>query len=99
MRPTGFTVDLKCAQTAEDGRILIGGDTTGSTMSWVTKGGFAAIVIKPGSPVRAVFGSKADAPTAATCLAFLEEIVDQPFTTDLGDGALEAIQGTVQLGP
>jgi hypothetical protein len=95
----GFTVDLECTLTAKDGRILIGGDTTESTMSWVTKGGFSAIVLKPGSPMHAVFGSESDAPSATSCLAFLEGIVDQPFTTDIGDGALEPITGTVQLGP
>ncbi len=95
----GFTVDLKCALTAEDGRILIGGEATESTMSWVTKGDLTAIVLKPGSPVRAVFGFQEDAPSAGRCTAFLEEIVDDQFTTAIGDGALEPIEGTVQLGP
>jgi hypothetical protein len=95
----GFTVDLKCTRTAEDGRILIGGDTTNSTSGYTTKGDLTAIVLKPGSPVRAVFGFRSDAPSAASCMAYLDGIIDQTFATALGDGALEPIEGTVELGP
>ncbi|HEU5202867.1 MAG TPA: hypothetical protein VFU17_01085 [Candidatus Limnocylindrales bacterium] len=94
-----FAVDLGCAQTAEDGRILIAGDTTESTADWATKGTYTAIVLKPGSPGHAVFAFGSDAPAAATCMAFLEDIVDKHFATAIGDGALEPIEGTVELGP
>jgi hypothetical protein len=94
---TLFAVDLTCARTADDGRILIGGDTTEAT-AWATKGDVTAIVLKPGSPVHAVYAFAADAPSATGCTEFLEEIVDQPFTTAIGDGALEPIEGTVELG-
>ena len=93
-----FVVDLKCARTAEDGRILIAGDTTEAS-GWATKGTLTAIVLKPGSPVRAVFGFTEDAPSATSCMAYLDGIIDQSFTTVIGDGALEPIEGTVQLGP
>jgi hypothetical protein len=96
---TLFVVDLKCARTAEDGRILIGGDTTDSTSSYTTKGTPTAIVLKPGSPVRAVFGFTGDAPSATSCAEFLDAIIDMHFATADGDGALEPIQGTVELGP
>ena len=72
-----FVVDLNCALTAEDGRILIGGDTTESNGDWTTKGELTAIVLKPGSPMRAVFGFQNDAPSADTCMAYLDEIVDK----------------------
>jgi hypothetical protein len=95
---TVFAVDLECARTAEDGRILIAGDTTESA-GWATKGTYTAIVLKPGSPVRAVFGFSEDAPSAVSCPAYLDAIIDQPFTTVIGDDALEPIEGIVQLGP
>ena len=95
---TLFAVDLKCAKTAEDGRILIAGDTTEAT-GWATKGTYTAIVLKPGSPVSAAFGFTEDAPSAASCLAYLDGIIDKTFATAVGDGALEPIEGTVQLGP
>jgi hypothetical protein len=48
--------------------------------------------------VHAVFGFKEDAPSAASCMDYLDGIVDQPFATVVGDGALEPIEGTVELG-
>lgn len=96
---TVFAVDLNCAQAAEDGRILIAGDTTESNGDWVKKGDFTAIILKPGSPVHAVYAFGSDASSATTCSSFLEGIIDQRFTTVIGDGALEPIQGTVELGP
>jgi hypothetical protein len=93
-----FAVDLECARTADDGRVLIAGDTTEST-AWATKGTYTAIVLKPGSPVHAVFGFQDDAPLAASCTAFLDGIIDQEFAATVGDGALEPIEGTVEFGP
>ena len=94
-----FAVDLTCARTAEDGRILIAGDTTESNASWATKDDFTAIVIKPGSPGHAVFAFGSDAASAASCVEFLDAIIDQHFTTAIGDGALEPMEGTVELRP
>lgn len=94
-----FTVDLKCTRTAEDGRLLIGGDTTDSTSSYARKGARTAIVLKPGSPVHAVFEFEVGRPAAASCLAYLEGIIDELWATVIGDGALEPIEGTVELRP
>jgi hypothetical protein len=95
---TLFAVDLECARTAHDGRILIAGDTT-EAAAWATQGTYTAIVLKPGSPVRAAFGFGEDAASATSCAEYLDEIIDQHFATAIGDGALEPIEGTVQLGP
>ena len=95
--PPLFAVDFACARTAEDGRILIAGDTTESNADWATKGELTAIVFKPGSPVHAVFGFENDAPSPPSCSDFLDEIVDLHFATAVGDGALEPIDGTVEL--
>ena len=94
-----FAVDLTCARIAEDGRILIAGDTTESNARWATTDDFTAIVIKPGSPGHAVFAFGSDAASAASCTEFLEAIIDRQFTTAIGDGALEPIEGTVALRP
>lgn len=93
-----FTVDLNCSRTAEDGRILIGGDTTASASSFATKGARTAIVLKPGSPVYAVFYFEM-APAAANCLAFLDGMIDEASATEIGGNALEPIVGTVELRP
>jgi hypothetical protein len=66
-----FTVDLECALTAEDGRILIGGDTAESTFDDTPTGTRTAIVLKPGSPVHAVFAWQGTDPRAPSCTAFL----------------------------
>jgi hypothetical protein len=93
-----LTVDLKCTRTAGDGRILIGGDTTDSTSDFVTKGARSVIVLKPGSPVHAVFDFERG-PPAASCLAFLEGMIDEEYATVIGPDALEPIEGTVEFGP
>ena len=87
-----FTVDLECALMAEDGRILIGGDTTESTFADVPTGTRAAIVLKPGSPAQAVFAWQGSDPPAPSCMAFLENM--SPGTVSLAP-----IEGTVELGP
>ena len=88
-----FTVDLECALTTEDGRILIGGDTTESTYDDTPKGTRTAIVLKPGSPANAIFvWQGSDLVRAPSCTAFLEEM--SPLATELAP-----IAGTVQFGP
>jgi hypothetical protein len=88
-----FTVDLECALKAEDGRILIGGDTTESTFDDTPTGTRTAIVLKPGSPVGAVFAWQGtDLVRAPSCMAFLEEM--SPETVGVAP-----IEGTVEIGP
>lgn len=88
-----LTVDLECALTAEDGRILIGGDATESTFDEAPKGTRAAIVLKPGSPVQTVLAWQGTGlARAPSCTAFLEEM--NPETTGLAP-----IEGTVELAP
>jgi hypothetical protein len=86
-----FTVDLECALSAEDGRMLIGGDTAESTFADIPKGTRTAIVLKPGSPVQMIFAWQGTDPRAPSCLAFLE---DMSATTELAP-----IEGTVELRP
>ena len=95
---TMFVVDLECARIAADGRILIAGETT-EAAAWATKGTYSAIVIKPGSPAHGGFGFAEDASSANGCMGYLDEIIDRHFATAIGDGALEPIDGTVELRP
>jgi hypothetical protein len=88
-----FTVDLECALTTEDDRILIGGDTTESTFDSTPTGTRTAIVLKPGSPVQAIFAWQgSDLVRAPSCMAFLEDMSAE--TTGPAP-----IEGTVELGP
>jgi hypothetical protein len=87
-----FTVDLECALTAKDGRILIGGDTTESTFVDTPKGTRTAIVLKAGSPVHAIFAWQgSDLVRAPSCTAFLEDMSPETI-------GLVPIDGTVTLG-
>jgi len=87
-----FTVDLECALATEDGRILIGGDTTGSTFGETPNGTRTAVVLKPGSPAQAIFAWQGtDQARAPSCTAFLED--QSPDAVDLFP-----IEGTVELG-
>ena len=87
-----LSVDLECALTAEDGRILIGGDTTESTFNETPTGTRTAIVLKPGSPVSAVFAWQGTDPAQPSCTAFLEDMSS-------GTTELAPIEGTIELGP
>jgi len=92
-----FNVDLECTRTTDAGLIWIGGDVTESA-NWsdAPKGTRAAIVFKRGTPVQAVFIFQMDDPRSASCQAFFDDMIaigGEPV------GALEPIEGTVELGP
>jgi hypothetical protein len=63
-----FTVDLECAETVQ-GVLWIAGDVTTTGYTTAPKGSRAGIVLKPGSPVQAIFVFQENDPRAATCLA------------------------------
>ena len=92
-----FTVDLECTRTTDAGLIWIGGDVTESA-NWsdAPKGTRAAIVLKRGTPVQAVFVFQMDDPRSVSCQAFFDDMIaiaGEPVD------ALEPIVGTVELGP
>jgi hypothetical protein len=92
-----FVVSLECARTTAGGLVAIGGPVTESTIDSEPKGGRVAIVLQPGSPVRAVIHTEGPDPAKATCQAFLETI------PDVGDAAfmsvMEPIDGVIDLAP
>jgi hypothetical protein len=96
---SGFTIDPQCTLTTEGGLILIGGDVAASTTDYAPADTWAGLVLQRGSPMRGVFVFQLDDPRAASCPAFLEQMIaiTEP------DGGLEAslrpIEGTVELGP
>ena len=70
-----FTVDLECTRTTDAGLIWIGGDVTESAnFSDAPKGTRAAIVLKRGTPVQAVFVFQMDDPRSASCQAFFDDM-------------------------
>lgn len=98
-----FSVDLKCSRTTEDGVILIAGDITDSASPYARKGAREVIVLMPGSLVYAGFDSEGraggDVTPAASCPALLEQVIDTGTQTVIGPDGLQAIEGTVELGP
>lgn len=90
-----MNVDLECERTIA-GMLWIGGDITDTTANMsATAGTRAAIVLKPGAPVEAVFIFQFDDPRSASCQAFFDDMIS------LGDVSvdLEPIGGTVELRP
>lgn len=89
------TVDLECSRTT-DGLIIIGGLVGGSTFDdHFPEGHRVAVIIEPGSPVKAVWWLAAvDEAPAATCQALVDGI-----KIVKGDPGLEPIDGTLELGP
>ena len=92
-----FAVDLACTRTTDSGLIVIGGLVTDSTNidQYAPVGSNVAIILQPGSPVKAVFWFEHPDPHQASCPAFLESI------SDAGDFAtsLQPIGGTLELRP
>ena len=94
---SGFTVDLECTRTI-DGLLWIGGDVTQSTYSDAPAGTRAAIVLKRGSPVEAIFVWQENDPRSASCQAFFDDMIAIGGAGDLPAG-MEPIEGTLELGP
>src|SRR5215213_7572148 len=69
----GYTVDLECTRTI-DGLLWIGGDVTESTNSDAPAGTRAAIILKAGSPAKALFMWQDD-PRSASCQAFFDDMI------------------------
>ena len=90
-----YTVDLECTRTI-DGLLWIGGDVTESTNSDAPAGTRAAIVLKRGSPVQAIFAWQMNDPRSASCQSFFDNIIAS--TGDIEAG-MEPITGTLELGP
>ena len=93
----GYTVDLECTRTI-DGLLWIGGDVTESTNSNAPAGRRAAIVLKPGSPVEAIFVWQMNDPQSASCQAFFDDMIAVGGAGDFPAG-MEPIEGTVELAP
>lgn len=93
----GFTVDLECTRTI-DGLLWIGGDVTESTYSEAPADTRAAIVLKRGSPVEAIFVWQMNDPRSASCQAFFDDMIAPGGTGDIQAG-MGPIEGTVELGP
>lgn len=90
-----FKVSLECERTS-DGLRLIGGTVTESSYPDNPKGTRAAIILKPGSPVAAIFWFQGTDPDSASCPAFFDAML--AVGGDL-NSAVEPIEGTVELGP
>lgn len=91
-----FTVDLQCERTI-DGLRWIGGDVTQSTLlDNGPVGSRTAILLKPGSPVQAIFVFQMSDPQSASCQAFFDDMVG--LGEDINAG-LEPIVGTLELAP
>ncbi|HJP87540.1 MAG TPA: hypothetical protein VJ850_00695 [Candidatus Limnocylindrales bacterium] len=89
-----FTVALQCERTI-DGLRWIGGDVTDSTSREnAPVGTRTAILLKPGSPVEAIFVFEMNDPRSTSCLAFFDDM-----DRLLGPAVTEPIAGTLQLAP
>jgi hypothetical protein len=98
MRVTGqgsYTVALKCERTV-DGLRLIAGDVTDSSYELAPKGTRAAIILKPGTPVQALFFWQSTDPDAASCPAFFDTML---ATGENFEAGLEPVVGTLELAP
>ena len=99
----GFSVDLQCARTRDDGVLLIGGAVTESTSEISSEAQYAAIVLAPGTPVGTILyfdvipGDDPPSP-ADNCGSYLESIFRDPDFLALTGDDLPSIEGDLELG-
>jgi hypothetical protein len=91
-----FTVALACAERTPSGLVLVGGLVTASRSyeDWAPVGTNVAVVLQPGTPVKAFIHS-GDGPDCAHFLLGIGDIGDPQFEST----ALEPIEGSVDIQP
>jgi len=106
--PTGgdgaYSVDVQCAQTTEEGFVVIGGEVTTSThQEFVEEGAYVLLAFNPGTPVRMLWAvdvlaaDEVPAP-AESCSAYLDSWVSDPgFASFLNEHGIP-IEGELELG-
>ena len=98
-----YSVDLQCAQTTDEGFLLIGGEVTESTyQEFIEDGAYVVIALAPGTPVRMLWAvdvlvaDEVPAP-AESCSAFVDSLLsDRVF--DAVDVQGRPIEGDLALG-
>lgn len=94
-----FTVELQCTRNTDDDLLWIAGDVTESSfIQYAPEGTRTGIVLQPGSPVQAVFIFQMNDPRAATCQAFVDDLIALGARGDVL-GGLDPIEGRVELAP
>jgi hypothetical protein len=98
LRTTGtgdMAVALECERTI-DGARWIGGTVTESTFESTPNATRAGIILKPGTPVKALFFWQGSDPDAASCQAFVDYML---ATGEDFKSGLEPIVGNLELAP
>ncbi len=101
------TVDLECARTTADGLIEIGGLITTSTyvansQDWhggLPEGQRVAIILQPGSPVRAIWWVTSADQGVTSCAGMFANMDGSGDEIKPGGPGMDPIQGTVEFGP
>jgi hypothetical protein len=98
-----YSVDLQCAQTTDDGRLMIGGEVNESTSEFIVDGVYVAMMLAPGTPVGTFWWADVlpddEVPSPAdSCPGFLDTIFNDPeFPPD--GSHLRPITGDLELNP
>jgi hypothetical protein len=93
----GFVVNLVCTRTTNAGLILIGGPIIEATNAYFESapvGSNIALILQPGTPVKAEINVEHPDPHEPSCSEYLDSISDERPA-----GALEPITGTIELRP
>jgi len=94
-----YSIDLQCAQTTDDGILVIGGAVTESTHEIAPEAVYVAILLAPGTPVRTLLWIDDDPSPADSCPAFLATMSNAPEFIELTVDDLVPIEGDLELGP
>ena len=97
-----YSVDLQCARTTEEGRLMIAGEVSQSTSEFIVEGVYVAIMLAPGTPIGTAWWADVlpsdEVPSPAdSCSGFLDTIFSDPELSEIGP-SLRPIEGDIEFG-
>ena len=99
-----YSVDLQCARTTQEGRLIIGGEVSESTSEFIVEGVYVAIILAPGTPIGTLWWADVlpsdEVPTPAdSCSGYLDTIFSDPEFINMDANLLRPVTGDLELNP
>ena len=99
-----YSVDLQCARTTQEGRLIIGGEVSESTSEFIVEGVHVAIMLAPGTQIGTLWWADVlpcdEVPTPAdSCSGYLDTIFSDPEFINMDANLLRPVTGDLELNP
>ena len=101
-----YSVDLQCARTTEEGRLVIGGKVSQSTSEFIAEDVFVAMLLAPGTPIGALWAADVlptdEVPSPAdSCSGFVDTLVSDSDSlfSNADASILRPVTGDLEINP